>query len=166
MKTGVKLLLLFGFLTNFSLAQDHTEVYVFLAEKCPICIYMVNDLRSAQKAHPDVTFNAVFPIKNSTIRSAYSFLKKNDLIEFNIQMDQDQRIATEFEATVTPEVVIVKDGQIRYRGRISDAYRAPGKMKHGKRNNILLQNLNLLEKDADIVLSNEKAVGCFITFHH
>ena len=59
---------------TFLKAQDLT-VYIFIAEECPISIYMAKPLKETVKSYGDeVKFMAVFPKKNSTLKSANQFL--------------------------------------------------------------------------------------------
>ena len=81
-------------------------------------------------------------------------------------IDRDQYFTKSVEATVTPEAVVTnEDGEVLYRGRISDAYRAPGKMKHGNRTNELKNILGELLTGKQIA-DWQPAVGCYITFHN
>ncbi len=158
---------LFFFSVVFSYAQNKLGVYVFVAEKCPISIYMANPLQEAYSEFGNkVDFFAVFPMKNSNEKSAQAFLDKYDLSDFEVKLDNYQGFAKKLEATITPEVVVLdKKGEVVYRGRISDAYRAPGKMKHGARTNELKQILESLTSGKPIPKPWANAVGCYITFH-
>jgi len=160
-------ILLFLSTTYSSIAQDKYSVYIFVAEKCPISIYMAKPLQEAYKQFEDqVDFYAVFPMKNSTEKSAMKFLKENGLSEFNIKLDNYQGFAKKLEATITPEAVVLNDlGEVIYRGRISDAYRAPGKMKHGPRKNEIVKILDSLTTGEAVPKPWASAVGCYITFH-
>jgi peroxiredoxin len=142
------------------------DVYVFIAEKCPISIYMANPLRDVvREFRNDVNFYAVFPMTNSTRISANQFLASNKLIDFEVILDDEQHFARQFGATITPEVVVVVNEEIKYRGRISNAYTAPGKMKHGKRTNDLFNVLEQIKLDPLSPMPFIQAVGCYITFH-
>lgn len=160
-------LLIFCLTSLIANAQKQFEVYVFLAEKCPISIYMSKPLKEAQATfNESVDFFAVFPMKNSTEKTTKQFLQKYDLEDFEIKLDNYQGFARQLEAQITPEVVILDQaGTVVYRGRISDAYRAPGKMKHGPRKNELLQILKDLTAGKSIPQPWSQAVGCYITFH-
>ncbi len=148
--------------------QEQLSVYVFVAEKCPISIYMARPLQETYKAFSDqVAFNAVFPLKNSKEETAQAFLDKNGLSDFKIKIDNYQGFARKLEATITPEVLVLNNkGTVLYRGRISDAYKAPGKMKHGTRKNELKEILGNLIKGNEIPKPWSPAIGCFITFHN
>ena len=147
-------------------SQSAIDVYVYLAEKCPISIYMANPLQRVLEEHnEDVNYYAVFPMKNSNNKTATKFLLQHDLDELEIILDPEQIWARTHNATITPEVVVVVNGELKYKGRISNAYNAPGKMKHGRRTNDLLRVLNVLKENPSTNLDWLSAVGCFITFH-
>lgn len=151
--------------------EKNIDVYVFVAEECPICIYMANPLREAVKQFGDeVNFTAVFPNSKSSEKTAARFLEQYELAGFSSILDKDQSLTRHMGATVTPEVVVFDRGtdQIIYRGRISDAYLAPGRMKHGSRKNDLLEVLSSVKTGKPVPSNWPDAVGCFITFkkHH
>ena len=165
----MKKILLSGLFSLFclvSFAQKKYSVYVFVAEECPISIYMAKPLKQVVKAYGEqVNFYAVFPKKNSTLETANSFLNTYGLSSFQAKLDTYQAFAKKLKATITPEVVILNEqGTVLYRGRISNAYKAPGRMKHGTRKNELLDILALVIKEETIPQPWAAAIGCFITF--
>ena len=129
---------------------------------------MAKPLQEAfQKYGNEVDFYSVFPMKNSTNETAEKFLEKYNLTDFKIKLDPYQGFAKKLEATITPEVVVLNEnGEIAFRGRISDAYNAPGRMKHGVRKNELVEVLQKLTKGENIAEPWAHAVGCYITFHN
>ena len=154
-------------LSNIASAQKEINVYVFIAEECPISIYMAKPLREAVKQFDgQVNFHAVFPSKKSTMETAQEFIEQYDLSTFKILLDKDQSITKKMGAEVTPEVAITdgKGKEILYCGRISNAYASPGKMRHGRRINDLINMLNRIVKGEKIDKPWLPAVGCFITF--
>ncbi len=148
--------------------QNKYSVYVFVAEKCPISIYMAKPLQEAlDKYSSEVDFYTVFPMKNSTNETAQQFLEKYKLTDFKIKLDNYQGFARKLGATITPEVIVVdNNGEVVFRGRISDAYKAPGKMKHGIRKNELMTVLNKLTNEEEVPQPWPHAIGCYITFHN
>lgn len=162
---------LFGILVLTVLAltlsgQRQYDVYVFVAEECPISIYMAKPLREAAKAHGEhANFYAVFPVATSTMETAAEFLTKYALTAWKAELDPAQSLTRQLEASVTPEVVIVDRAsrQVYYRGRVSNAYAAPGKMRHGERTNELRNMLRRLEEGHTPTAPWPPAVGCFIT---
>lgn len=156
------------FLSLSLLAQEKSlNVYVFIAEECPISIYMAKPLKEAVKQFGmQATFHAVFPSSKSTQATAKQFLKDYDLPQFEILLDTDQSFSTNLGATVTPEVAITNSqtDELLYRGRISNAYAALGRMRHGRRINDLVNMLTRITKGEKITPPWLPAIGCFITY--
>lgn len=148
------------------MAQPSWEVYVFVAEECPISIYMTRPLQQAWSELPgQVGWNAVFPNEKSDFASSRKFLREHGLEAFTVHEDQQQQLARRLGATVTPEVVVTDPlGRVAYRGRISDAFSAPGRMKHGPRKNELLEVLQRLLRHETVLPPWPAAVGCYISF--
>lgn len=164
MKTIFTFLLGFIYLSSF--AQKDLNVYVFIAEECPISIYMARPLREAVKQFDSsANFYAVYPSSKSTEASAKEFLENYQLTAFENLLDPKQELTQKLGATITPEVVITNknSGEILYRGRVSNAYAAPGKMRHGARINDLVNMLARITKGETITPPWLPAVGCFIT---
>jgi hypothetical protein len=167
MKRVIFTLFISLFISNFASAQKNYNVYTFIAEECPISIYMAKPLREAVKLFDQqANFYAVFPSKKSTEATAAEFLKQYDLPQFQILLDNDKRFTKKMGAEVTPEVAITdaETGEILYCGRISNAYASPGKMRHGRRINDLINMLTRITKGEKIAKPWLPAVGCFITF--
>ena len=160
---------IFGILLLFMsatvLAQSSWHVYVFIAEECPICNYMGKPLSQiAKKYENNVSFHAVFPVKNSNYKTSQLFKQQYDMLSFETLLDKDQQVSKKLGATVTPEVVITDDqGEILYRGRINSAYYAPGKMKHRSIKNDLDEALTAIINGNSVVQPWPTAIGCYIT---
>lgn len=149
--------------------QKDYNSYVFIAEECPISIYMVPDLIKLTEEFSSVSnFIMVFPMKKSSMESARKFLDDYNLQQFEIALDSEQKIATEFKAKITPEIVIeeASSGEILYRGRINDAYFAPGRKRHTPPvRDAQIAFKHIIENHQKAPEPWEKAIGCFITFH-
>ena len=159
-------LFLFVNSTIFCFSQEKKiNVYAFVAEECPISIFMASSLKSvADRYAGKVNFYLVFPFSTSTNKSATAFKTKNGLTQFITKVDKDQRITKKLGATVTPEVVITgTDETILYQGRINDAYLQPGKRKHIYSSNDLAAALENISNGQEMPKPWKRAVGCYIT---
>jgi hypothetical protein len=144
------------------------DAYIFIAEECPISIYMASDLRKLYadySSHCD--FHLVFPVRKSSQASAEAFARQHQLTGMNVIMDREQDIVQKYKAEVTPEIVIVekKTGQVEYRGRINDAFFAPGKKKHSRIQRDADQAFQALIGGASVSKPWPEAIGCIITSH-
>jgi hypothetical protein len=163
-----KLLLLFLFLNTavFCFSQEKKiSVYAFVAEECPISIFMASSLKTVADSYAGkVDFYLVFPFSTSTDKTAAAFKKTNQLTHFITKIDNDQRITKTLGANVTPEVIITgADEAILYRGRINDAYAQPGKRKHIYTSNDLAIALENIMNGREMPKPWKHAIGCYIT---
>jgi len=160
------LVLLLAMSVNCCFSQEKkVSVYAFVAEDCPISIFMASSLKSVAEMYAGkINFYLVFPFSTSTNKTAGAFKTKNQLTQFITKVDKDQRITKKLGATVTPEVVITgADETILYQGRINDAYLEPGKRKHIYTNNDLATALENIMNDKEMPKPWRRAVGCYIT---
>ncbi len=159
-------LLIFAMSISHCFAQEKKiNVFAFVAEDCPISIFMAASLKSVAEMHDSkVNFYLVFPFATSTSKTALEFKSKNTLSNFTVKVDKNQRLTKKLGATITPEVVITDaDETILYRGRINDAYLQPGKRKHIYSSNDLADALNNITNGREIAAPWKLAVGCYIT---
>ena len=91
-------------------SQNHLQVYIFVSEECPACIYMTSDLNLlSEKYQESADFHLVFVKKNSTQKSVDSFVKKYKLKHFDIILDNSQELCKKLGGTVTPEAVVLDE---------------------------------------------------------
>lgn len=148
-----------------SLGQKDYTVYVFLAEECPVCNFVAKSLsKTSEQFQDQVEFVAVFPQRISNIKTASLFKKKYGMSNFIVEIDKDQIITSKYNASITPEVIVVdKQDNILYQGRINNSYAAPGRMKHGKVIEDLKINLQKIVKNQKIPKPWPEPIGCYIT---
>ncbi len=165
MKKSFILLLLF-FIVALTHAQNKPyKVYVFIAEECPISIYMTGTLKNISEAYfNSADFFLVFPLENSTQETAATFKTAYSLDSFKIILDPTLKLTKSLKATVTPEAVIMNYADmVVYRGRINDAYLEPGKRRHNFSHNDLSDALQILSNNKTVPRPWKPAVGCLIT---
>lgn len=165
LKKIVFLLLFATSVTRCFSQQKKINVYAFVAEDCPISIFMASSLKSvADRYAGKVNFYLVFPFSTSTNKSATAFKKNNQLTQFITKVDKDQQLTKKMSATITPEVVITgEDETILYQGRINDAYAQPGKRKHVYTSNDLFAAMENISNGREMPKPWKRAVGCYIT---
>ena len=97
-------LFLFAISTIFCFSQEKKiNVYAFVAEECPISIFMASSLKSVADMYAGkVNFYLVFPFSTSTHKSATAFKTKNQLTRFILKVDKDQRITKKTERHCNP----------------------------------------------------------------
>ncbi len=146
-------------------SQSEYTAYVFMAEECPVCNYLGKTLkRLSTQYSEDVKFVAVFPQRISNIKRASLFKKKYDLSLFTIEIDHDRVITDRYNATVTPEVVLVDEhDELAYQGRINNSYAAPGRMRHGKVTEDLEIAIQKVLAKQVVPKPWPEPIGCYIT---
>ena len=167
MKKGIVILLLL-FTATASCQQKKLNVYVLLAEDCPICNYMGASLSAAASDHSKtISFFAVFPLKESSVATTNAFKKRHRMEQYKTVLDKKQMLAKKLGATVTPEVVITNSSdEILYRGRINDGYLSPGRRKHEAISNDLDNSIRKAIAGEFIPQPWKPAIGCYITFYN
>lgn len=161
------ILLCYSFFSSASLkAQDSKAyVYLFLEEKCPMCQYYTLDLREMYEAYAnqEVSFVGLFPFASTTAESRKKFASTYK-IPFPLQADENQSLTRLYKVKVTPEVIVTDAaGEIRYRGRIDNAYDRPGRRRTVITKHELRDALDALLAGKEIRVKETHAIGCFIT---
>ena len=146
--------------------QDSITIYIFLHESCVISQYYTLPLRELHEEYADenVKFIGLFPNFSSKPNQIETFKEKYQ-VPFELKTDYYHKKKEEFEATVTPEVVVYNEskGQLIYRGRIDDAYARVGKRKRITTTSELKDILESIRNNQPIMVSNTQAIGCFIS---
>lgn len=135
-----------------------------MAEECPVCNYVAKSLKKVSEEYSAVKFIAVFPQKMSNYKTASLFKNKYGLDNFSIEIDHELSITKKYNASITPEVVVVNElDEILYQGRINNSYAAPGRMRHGKVTEDLDQVLQEIANERSYPKPWPNPIGCYIT---
>jgi hypothetical protein len=79
-------------------------------------------------------------------------------------IDRDRAASTAAKATITPQAVVVdRNGDIRYRGRIDNLYAAPGKRRQQVTRHDLRDALDAMLSGRKVQNPETEALGCYIT---
>jgi hypothetical protein len=82
---------------------------------------------------------------------------------FPATVDRTRTVATRAKATITPSVVLVdRAGDIRYRGRIDNAYADLGKPRQKVTSHELRDALEAVVSGRRVATPETEAVGCYI----
>jgi hypothetical protein len=148
-----------------SIETDKPTVMVFIYEDCPISIYMTKDLASISETYKkDFHFKCIFPHALSNYKTASQFLNKYKLPNCELIIDTDQAITKKYGATITPEVVLInKNDELVYRGRINDGFADIGKKRNQPSDFTLRNVLQKIIQNEEIPKPWADAKGCYIT---
>lgn len=145
--------------------QAPYKVIFFLLEDCKICISYTQEIKTIQAlfSRDSFQFEAVFPHPASTQEGIDLFLNEYEL---NIQnrLDQDQKIATNFNIHMVPEVLVLDNKTQRaiYQGRIDNSFVALGRKRPKPTQRDLYTCLMRLSEGQTLPYKRTKGFGCFL----
>ncbi len=124
----------FSFLLPLSLMGQSKglakQIYVFMAPECPICQYYTPLLRSTREQLAPFSTPLTLAFTTGDSLSVIAFERKYQTGWKLIWGEEARNLAKQFGASVTPELLALdSQNQMLYRGRINDAYVAPGKRR-------------------------------------
>lgn len=139
-------------------------VVVFLGTECPLAkLYGQRLVEIAAKYEPQgVQFVGINSNRQDTLAEIAHYARVHK-IEFPLLKDPACRVADQFGATRTPEVILLDDSRtIRYRGRIDDQY-GVGYARGKPTKHDLAEALDKLLAGEPILNAQTTAVGCLIS---
>jgi hypothetical protein len=145
--------------------EEKAQVLFFLSAECPISRFYAQEIQRICKEYGlrGVGCGLVYedlPVNAAAIRA--------HLDEFGYRgipaaTDGTGKIATQVNATITPQAVVIdRAGQIRYRGRIDNFYAALGKPRRAATIHDLRDALDAVVTGRTVTHPETTAVGCFI----
>lgn len=145
--------------------NDSFVVYVFLLEDCPISEYYTLKLNELHEnyCNNDIEFIGLFPNKISSKKRIQQFENEYS-IQFELKTDYFQKLTQKYQATVTPEIIVVnttKDAVV-YKGRIDNTFHALGQRRTITTTNELEEVLISIHANNELEFTETKAVGCLI----
>jgi peroxiredoxin len=147
-------------------AQDKKLVYVFLSETCPICKSATIELNNLnlEFSKQGFEFIGVFPNENVSTEASRKTFSKKYKIDFKLISDTNQKITKQFNATITPEVIVWNESKqkILYRGKIDNSFESVGKRRTVTTAFYLRSALESIQKDISESITFTEPVGCFI----
>ncbi|HPH82194.1 MAG TPA: redoxin domain-containing protein [Flavobacteriales bacterium] len=146
--------------------REELTVYVFLSETCPICQSITTELKQIDTRFrgEGVKLVGLFPSpKISTEESRKKFAKKYQL-SFPLLSDSSHTFTQKYQATITPEVVVVNDvsGEIIYRGLVDNSFASVGKRRRVVSEHYLLDILQHYYAGTPSTITSTQPVGCII----
>lgn len=137
------------------------HVAVFIGTDCPISQKYGNTLRELRETYPNINLYGIIP-KNFTREQIRGF-KKDYRIPFNLYHDSGNRVAKEFEATITPEVYLFDNkGTIYYSGAIDNWFYELGRNRKEPTQLYLVDAIEQALKLEAISVPKTDAIGCLI----
>lgn len=149
-----------------STGQDSITVYLFLLESCPISKSITLELKELYKEfhNKGITFVGLFPNTGWSKDSSIQEFGKTYQLPLELKLDENQAFTKQFSATVTPEVVVVRnhDQRVLYRGKVDNSFESVGKRRQSVTHRYLYNALQSILQHRPVAPSETKPVGCFI----
>lgn len=147
------------------------NVIVFVATDCPISNSYAPEIQRICRDYRSRGVSCLLMYEDVDLASSPTGLDeavKEHLREFRYLdvpavVDRARRIAGRAKASVTPQVVVIdREGEIRYRGRIDNLYVAFGKRRPRATEHDLRDALDAVLERRPVRKVETEALGCFI----
>ncbi len=161
-------IVLFFVLTSFTLfaKSDSLKLYVFLLEKCQICSASMPAIQEIYNEFGggELEMYGVFSNVKISNEAGIDSFKMVHKVEFEVIFDKDQEYLKKFNATITPEVILVdtNSDEIIYRGKIDNLYERVGKRRGVVTEHYLQKAIKIHLEGDPVEISETEPVGCFI----
>lgn len=136
-------------------------VFVFTTTDCPIANRYAPEIQRLAKQYGAVRFVMVYPVANDTPELIDAHRTK---FAYTIDFIRDEKheLVKKTGVTVTPEVAVMKDGRMLYRGRIDDRYIEFGKDRPQPTVRDLERSLEAILAGKPVPVAETRAVGCIL----
>ena len=145
-----------------ALALQLTTVLVFTATDCPIANRYAPEIRRLAEKFSGVRFVMVYPVRADTPELIEEHRKK---FAYTIEFVRDEKheLVKKTGVTVTPEVAVMKDGRLLYRGRIDDRYIDFGRDRPEPTVRDLERSLDAVLAGKPVPVKQTQAIGCILS---
>lgn len=136
------------------------KVTIFFSYNCPICQYYLPIISEIATQNTSITFEVILINKSDKklIKKDFSFTKNVTLI-----LDKHQERVQQYNATITPQAIVVCHDTIIYSGAIDDKYFAIGKYKQYTQANYLKDAIDYCTgKKSTLLIRHTEPIGCII----
>jgi thiol-disulfide isomerase/thioredoxin len=144
------------------LALQLTTVLVFTTTDCPISNRYAPEIQRLANKFGNVSFVMVYPVASDTPELIDAHRKKF-AYAMEFRRDEKHELVKKTGVTVTPEVAVMKDGRMLYRGRIDDRYVDFGKDRPQPTVRDLERSLEAIIAGKAVPVSETRAVGCILS---
>ena len=145
-----------------ALALQLTTVLVFTTTDCPISNRYAPEIQRLAAKFGTVKFVMVYPVPSDTPELIDAHRKKF-AYSMEFLRDDKHELLKKAGVTVTPEVVVMKDGRMLYRGRIDDRYIDFGKDRPQPTVRDLERSLDAILAGRPVPVAETRAVGCILS---
>ncbi|HSU53129.1 MAG TPA: redoxin domain-containing protein [Candidatus Dormibacteraeota bacterium] len=138
------------------------SVLIFYGQDCPISNSYAPEINRIVATFTNFAFYIVQVDPDLKIEAAKQHARQYALRP-PVLLDPDHELVRRAGATVTPEAVVIgKNGDIVYRGRIDNLYLEPGKKRTSATSHDLRDAIESIQGGHRVKLKETKAIGCII----
>ena len=143
---------------------NDTEIAIFIGLDCPISqkyIYRLNEIYKKYKNYHSIRWSFIVPenVKKKKVRQ----FSKEYSVNFPLKADDKFLSKTKyFNASVTPEVIILQSNKSIYRGAIDNWFYELGRYRTITTEQYLIDALDSIIKHQKPLIMETRAIGCFI----
>jgi hypothetical protein len=139
-------------------------VYIFTSTDCPVSNRYAPEVRRIEQTFGDrgVLFRLVYPSRSETDAAVREHMAAFAYGKLEAVRDPALALVTFTGATITPEVAVVVDRQVRYRGRIDDRFVELGVERPKPTVHDLYDALTSILEGRPVTWARTQAVGCYI----
>ncbi len=145
-----------GMQVDLKIKTEKGVVVIFLSSVCPCSNSHISEIRNLKNEYPDYLFVGIHSNTEEKGESVRAYFKAAAL-GFSILEDADQKIADALRASKTPyAVVILQNGDIAYRGGVSDRHT----FTEDSKRKYLREALSELKNGVKVSIPETRALGC------
>ena len=149
---------------NKLIAKSSLNVIMFIAPDCPLCITLTKSYNELYEKYPEVQFLAVHSGDNYEAMELNMFATETNF-KPAIFRDLDYTIAHQFDATITPEFVLVDStGDVLYQGLMDDRILKLGHYKQTWKQLYLEDAIISALKNETPNIERTEPVGCVLEY--
>jgi hypothetical protein len=144
-------------------APDSLTVWVFLAVDCPISQKYISELRRMDSVYSSQKLRVRGIVPGKVNPNEVKTFVEEYAIDFPISIDRDFTDVRRFQATITPEAILVnRQGQVLYQGAIDNWFFDLGKYRQRVTEHYLQNSIDAALQGKTPTVSKTEAVGCII----
>jgi len=164
MQQKIILLLLTVLFVSFKKEETKLTAYIFYSDSCPMCIKYVYRLNEMQQQYEKNGVKIIAVFSNYYTKPAdIAKFKTKANPQYEMLHDKEMKLANEFDASVTPEVVLVNNKrQIIYRGLIDNWFYRPGKYRQVTTEFYLRDAIDSTLANAKPAITETQPIGCYL----
>ena len=145
-------------------AADAANLIFFVATDCPISNSYAPEIQRICREHAARGVSCLLVYEGVDKDEAVKqHLREYEYAGLPVVVDRSQRLARQAKASTTPEALVIdRDGNVRYRGRIDNWYVALGKRRQAPTEHDLRNALDDVLAGRPVRKAETEALGCYI----